>query len=107
MSISVGIGLSNSEGLKLARELIRPQLPHELHDYVLKGICKAVDGIHVLAVAPTGSGKTGYFYGYILLLKALKKLSLPCVQLKRKFPQNPAMVIVFLTKGLEEEMVCQ
>ena len=50
MSISVGIGLSNSEGLQLARELIRPQLPHDLHDYVLESICKAVDGIHVLAV---------------------------------------------------------
>ena len=105
MSISVGIGLSNPEGLQLARELIRPQLPHDIHDYVLEGVCKAVDGIHVLAVAPTGSGKTGYFYGYILLLKALEKLSPPCALLKRKFPRNPAMVIVFPTKGLEEEMV--
>ena len=59
-------GLSNLEGLRLARELIRPQLPHDI--YVLEGVCKAVDGMHVLAVAPTGGGKTGYFYGYILLL---------------------------------------
>ena len=106
MSISAGIGLSNPEGLQLARELIRPQLPHDLHDYVLEGVCKAVDGIHVLAVAPTGGGKTGYFYGYILLLKALEKMS-PRAQLKRKFPRNPAIVIVFPTKGLEEEMVRQ
>ncbi|KAF8798687.1 P-loop containing nucleoside triphosphate hydrolase protein [Phlegmacium glaucopus] len=104
MSLSVGISLSNPEGLQLARELIRPQLPHDIHDYVLEGVCKAVDGIHVLAVAPTGGGKTGYFFGYILLLKALEKMSPPCAQLKRKFPQNPAMVIVFPTKGLEEEM---
>jgi len=57
MSLSIGTGLSNPEGLRLARELIRPQLPHDIHDYVLEGICKAVDGSHVLAVAPTGGGK--------------------------------------------------
>ena len=79
MSLSVGTGLSNPEGLRLARELIRPQLPHDIHDYVLEGVCKAVDGIHVLAVAPTGGGKTGYFYGYILLLKALEKMQKPII----------------------------
>ena len=92
MSLSVGTGLSNPEGLRLARELIRPQLPHDIHDYVLEGICKAVDGSHVLAVAPTGGGKTGYFYSYILLLKAFEKMLPPCTLLKQKFPWNPAMV---------------
>jgi hypothetical protein len=40
--------------------------------YILEGICKAIDGSHVLAVIKTGGGKTGYFYGYMLLLKALQ-----------------------------------
>jgi len=52
-------------------------------------------------VAPTGDGKTGYFYGFILLLRALKKNS-PCPLLKKKHPVDPAIVIVFPTKGLEE-----
>jgi hypothetical protein len=100
-----GAGLSTPEGLILARELLRPQLPHDIHDHILEGICKALDGFHVLAVIKTGGGKTGYFYGYILLLRALQQLSPPSSLLKRNYPQNPVMVIVFPTKGLEEEMV--
>ena len=100
-----GAGLSTPEGLLLARELLRPQLPHDIHDHILEGICKALDGLNVLAVMKTGGGKTGYFYGYILLLRALQQLSPPCSLLKRSYPRNPVMVIVFPTKGLEEEMV--
>jgi hypothetical protein len=96
-----GPGLSNSDGHVLARQLRSPSLPHDLHDYVLEGLCKAVDGIHVLLVVRTGGGKTGIFYGYVLLLLALKELESPCPLLKRKFPENPVMVIVYL----EEEMV--
>ena len=102
-----GAGLSTPEGLLLARQLLRPQLPHDIHDHILEGICKALDGIHVLAIMKTGEGKTGYFYGYILLLRALQELSPHCSLLKTNYPQNPAMVIVFPTKGLEEEMVSQ
>ena len=102
-----GAGLSTPEGLLLARQLLRPQLPHDIHNHILEGICKALDSIHILAVMKTGEGKTGYFYGYILLLRALQQLSPPCSLLKRSYPRNPAMVIVFPTKGLEEEMVFQ
>ena len=105
MSSSSPLGLSSPEGLRLARQLLCPQLPHDIHDYVLEGVCKAMDGVHVLAVAPTGGGKTGYFYGFILLLRALQKMNSPCPLLKKKYPVDPAMVIVFPTKGLEEEMV--
>ena len=104
MSGSSPLGLSSPEGLRLARQLLRPQLPHDIHDYVLEAVCKAMDGVHVLVVAPTGGGKTGYFYGFILPLRALQKMNSPCPLLK-KYPVDPAMVIVFPTKGLEEEMV--
>lgn len=106
MSPHPGPGLSTPEGLRLARHLLRPQLPHDIHDFILEGLCKAIDGIHILSVLPTGAGKTGYFYGFILLLRALRKLSPPCSLLKKKFPAKPVMVVIFPTKGLEEEMVC-
>ena len=98
-------GLSNSDGHLLVRRLLRPRLPHDLHDYIIEGLCKAVDGVHVLLVVKTGGGKTGLFYGYILLLHALIDLGSSCPPLKRKFPQNPVIIVVYPTKGLEEEMV--
>ena len=30
--------------------------------YIIEGLCKAVDGVHVLLVVKTGGGKTGLFY---------------------------------------------
>ena len=66
--VSPGPGLSTPEGLRLARQLLRPQLLHDIHDHILQGICQAIDSEHVLSVTPTARGKTGYFYGYILLL---------------------------------------
>ena len=89
----------------MARRLLRPQLPHDIHDYILEGLCKAIDGIHVLSVLPTSAGKTGYFYGCILLLRALRQLSTPCPLLKKKYPAKPVMIGIFPTKGLEDEMV--
>ncbi len=98
-------GLSNSDGWELARRLLRPRLPHDTHDYILEGLCKAIDGIHVISILQTGGGKSSLFYGYILLIQALNALSPPCDELLRTFPKNPAMVVVFPTKGLEEDMV--
>ncbi|KAF8952740.1 hypothetical protein BDZ97DRAFT_1784057 [Flammula alnicola] len=43
MSPFSGAGLNNPEGLQLARELLHPQIPHDVRDYVLEGICKAID----------------------------------------------------------------
>ncbi|TFK35919.1 hypothetical protein BDQ12DRAFT_668286 [Crucibulum laeve] len=77
MSEPSGVGLSTPEGLQLAQKLLWPQLPHNIHDYVLEGICKAVDGTDILAVTKTRGSKSWYFYGYLLLLQALQDLSPP------------------------------
>ena len=98
-------GLSNNDGHLLVRRLLRPHLLHDLYDYIIEGLCKAVDGVHVLLVVKTGGGKTGLFYGYILLLHALRDLGPSCPPLKQKFSQNPVIIVVYPTKGLEEEMV--
>ncbi|KAK0453093.1 hypothetical protein EV421DRAFT_1954561 [Armillaria borealis] len=42
--------------------------------YILEGICKALDGLHVVSVVKTGGGKMSYFYGYIIALQELAKV---------------------------------
>ena len=56
---------SSPEGHQLARRILRPQLPYDPHDYQLEGICKAVDGVDIMVLTPTGSGKTGYYIMYM------------------------------------------
>ena len=34
-------GLSNNDGHTLAHQFLRPRLPHDLHDYIIEGLCKA------------------------------------------------------------------
>ncbi|KAJ3991232.1 P-loop containing nucleoside triphosphate hydrolase protein [Lentinula boryana] len=96
--------------VNLIRTLIRPHLPHDIHDYVLEGICKALEGFHVISVVRTGGGKTTYFTGYMILLQELEKLSEDhCLKktLNRTIPKNPLCIIVYPTKGLQEDMADQ
>ena len=51
---------SNLEGHKLARKILRPQLPYDPHDAQIEGICKAIDGVDIMVLTPTGSRKTCY-----------------------------------------------
>ena len=64
---------STPDGLHLARKVLRPLLPYDPHDDQLEGICKMIDGINLMALTRTGSGKTGYFTMYMLFLLALSK----------------------------------
>ncbi|KAJ3742527.1 P-loop containing nucleoside triphosphate hydrolase protein [Lentinula detonsa] len=102
--------LSLSNKLNSIRTLIRPRLPHDIHDYVLEGICKALEGFHVISVVRTGGGKTTYFTGYMILLQELEKVSEDhCLKktLNRTIPEDPLCIIVYPTKGLEEDMADQ
>ena len=93
--------LDTPEGHILICQHLRPLFPHDVHDYIIEGIAKAVDGIHVLSVIRTGGGKSSYFSGFMLLLQALQKDA----TYKKSIPENPLMIIVYPTKGLEEEQV--
>jgi len=98
---------STSEGHQLTRSVLRPLLLYDPHDDQLEGVCKMADGIDLMALTRTGLGKTGYFTMHMLFLIALSKdpsIVAP-FKLKRKVPTNPAMVVVFPTNGVEEEMV--
>jgi len=63
----------------------------------------------LMALTWMGLEKTGYFTMHMLLLIALSKdpsIVAP-FKLKRKVLANPAMVIVFPTNGVKEEIVCK
>jgi hypothetical protein len=95
---------STPDGLHLARKVLRPLLPYDPHDDQLEGICKMIDGINLMALTRTGSGKTGYFTMYMLFLLALSKDPRIVAPAKKSVPNNPVMVLVFPTNGVEEEM---
>ncbi|KAF9487210.1 hypothetical protein BDN71DRAFT_1437019 [Pleurotus eryngii] len=93
-------GLGNGSRV---RELLECLVPHKVHDYITEGICQALDGQHLLSVVRTGGGKTGYFYGFMLVLRALSRLP-RTHPMARNIPQHSKIVIIYPTKGLVEEM---
>ena len=96
---------SNLEGHKLARKILQPQLPYDPHDAQIKDICKAIDGVDIMVLTPTGTGKTGYLTMYMLLVQLLVADSGLVKPWKKKVCQKLVMVNVFPTNGVEEEMV--
>ena len=88
----------------LARKVLRPLLSCDLYDDQLEGICKMIDGINLMAITCTGSGKTGYFTMYMLFLLAPSKDPRIVAPAKNSVPNNPVMVLVFPTNGVEEEV---
>ncbi|KAK7688667.1 hypothetical protein QCA50_008205 [Cerrena zonata] len=95
---------SSPDGHSLVRQILKPKLPYELHDFQVEGICKSLDGVSLLAVTPTGSGKTAYYAAYMLVLQEISR----DVQLQERtgldLPDNPVMIIAYPTIGLEVEM---
>lgn len=79
-------------------------LPFEPHDYQIEGICAVLDGQDLLATMATGSGKTGFFIMFMLVVCAIAKDSTLALG-GRNFPKDPAMIIVCPTKALQEDMV--
>ncbi|KAJ7679571.1 hypothetical protein B0H17DRAFT_1139111 [Mycena rosella] len=62
-------------GFTLVRKILLAVLPtFEPHHYQLDGICKVFDGIDLVAVIPTGSGKTAYLFLTIIVMIAISKL---------------------------------
>ncbi|KAF7800028.1 hypothetical protein EIP86_011271 [Pleurotus ostreatoroseus] len=94
---------STPEGRNHARELLRELLPFDPHDYQLEGVTKSLDGVDLLAVLPTGGGKTGYLYMYMLIMKALNNDPTLCDPPKH-VPKDPVMIAIYPTNVLEKEM---
>ncbi|KAI0734061.1 hypothetical protein C8Q72DRAFT_771610, partial [Fomitopsis betulina] len=73
-------------------------------DYQLEGVCQVLDGRDLLAALATGSGKTGFYYMYMLMLIELSKNPSLCDPLYPAAPKDPAMVAVYPPIGLEEQV---
>ncbi|KAJ6456290.1 hypothetical protein C8R47DRAFT_1227926 [Mycena vitilis] len=73
-------------GFALVRQILLAALPtFEPHDYQLDGVCKILDKIDLVAVTPTGSGKTGFIFLSLLVMMAIEKRVLvsPSTRLKK------------------------
>ncbi|KAF8720414.1 hypothetical protein AX14_010991 [Amanita brunnescens Koide BX004] len=97
---------STPEGFALCRSILKAMsLPFDPHDYQLEGVCQILDGLDLLAVTPTGSGKTGFIYILLLVLYGIQQkpeLRPPGVRI---FPKDPVIFVVCPTNALEEDMV--
>ena len=96
---------STPEGRALVRKTLQGTIPYDPHDYQLEGVTKSLDGVDLLAVLPTGGGKTGFLYMYMLIMKALSENPNLCDPPKH-VPKDPVMIAIFPTNVLEKEMVC-
>ena len=96
---------SSEAGEQLIREVLRDLWPHTPRDYQVEAVSKLLDGVDVLAILPTGAGKTAILTMFMLILDhmALDPGRFPshC----RWFPEDPIMVVVYPTNCLEEEQV--
>jgi superfamily II DNA or RNA helicase len=90
-------------GRRLCTSILQPLLPFQPRDAQLDGICAVLDGMNLLAILPTGFGKTGLFYMYMLIMRALSNDPSLCPT--RKFSKDPIMVAVCPTKFIEEQLV--
>lgn len=95
---------SSVDGRDLLRKILKSKIPYEPHDYQIEGVCKSLDGTSLLAVIPTGGGKTAYFLMYMLALQALSQDPTLCPHYYA--PKDPILMISYPLIGLEEEMVC-
>jgi hypothetical protein len=92
------------DGFALVRQILLDALPtFEPHMYQMDGVCKVLDRIDLVAVTPTGSGKTGFFFLTILVMIAITANPLLCPS--ASFPKDPAIVVVCPTNSIEQQMV--
>jgi hypothetical protein len=62
----------------LARKILLGVIPNfDLHHYQINRIWKVMDGVDLVAVTPTGSGKTAYLLGELLLVGAVFSSDIP------------------------------
>ena len=97
---------SSEAGGELLREVLRDLWPHTPRDYQIEAVARLLDGIDVLAILPTGAGKTAILTMFMLVLDYIRLNSGRFPSRCGRFPEEPIMVVVYPTNCLEEEQVC-
>ena len=96
---------SSGVGEELIREALQGPWSHTPRDYQIEAVAKLLDGSDVLAILPTGAGKTAILMMFMLVLDHMRlnpeRLPSHC----RHFPEEPIVVVVYPTNCLEEEQV--
>jgi len=96
---------SSPAGQIICRNILKDTaLEYEPHDWQIEGVCQSLDGVDLLAITPTGSGKTSYYVIYILVILAVLKDPSLCPT--AKFPENACLIVICPTIPLQLEMVC-
>ncbi|KAJ7845242.1 P-loop containing nucleoside triphosphate hydrolase protein [Mycena olivaceomarginata] len=91
------------EGHALSRHILAESpLQYDPHDHQIDGICVSLDGVDLLAITPTGSGKTGFYTMYMLVIMAVLKDPNLCPS--AKFPTDPCLIVICPTIPLQLEM---
>ena len=72
-SQSKRFSFSSEAGEKLIRDVLRDPWPHEQWDYQIEAVAKLLDSIDILAILPTGVGKTAILMMFMLILDHMKK----------------------------------
>ncbi|KAJ7456198.1 P-loop containing nucleoside triphosphate hydrolase protein [Mycena latifolia] len=94
---------ASSEGHSLARRILTDSpLLYDPHDYQIEGVCVSLDGVDLLAITPTGSGKTGFYTMYMLIILAVVKDPNLCPT--AKFPSDPCLIVIAPTIPLQIQM---
>ncbi|KAI0823227.1 hypothetical protein BC628DRAFT_1421081 [Trametes gibbosa] len=95
----------SARGRLLCREILAPRFSYEPHDYQLDSVTSILDGRDLLAITPTGSGKTGFLSMYIaVMLYFSENPSKHPVLPAASVVQNPCLLVVSPTKALEYDM---
>ncbi|KAJ7609778.1 P-loop containing nucleoside triphosphate hydrolase protein [Mycena polygramma] len=98
-----GFTFHSPEGFALVQRILLEALPtFEPHTYQMDGICKVLDKIDLVAVTPTGSGKTGFLFLTIIVMIAIATNPSLCPSVT--FPKDPAIVVVCPTNSIEQQM---
>ncbi|KAJ3748286.1 P-loop containing nucleoside triphosphate hydrolase protein [Lentinula raphanica] len=95
-------------GHTLIAQIVQLYAPFRPHDHVLDGIGEMLDGKDLVAITPTGSGKTGYISFTALVVRELTRYpeKYPEVQnAAKRFPKNPLMLAICPTNYLEYQLM--
>ncbi|KAJ3718467.1 hypothetical protein C8R42DRAFT_585671 [Lentinula raphanica] len=108
--MSVSFSFQTQRGYDLISQIVQLYAPFQPHDYVLEGIASLLDGRDLIAITPTGSGKTGYIAYTALVVRELTRhpAKYPDVgDVMKKFPENPLILAICPTNYLEYQLLSQ